>query len=240
MPLIRIDTLPPGGFPYKNPGTGKDFPGMTAFGHQVEAIVKYRRGNNLPGADAQTAASDLDSYTCQRLGNDPRFCSDPNSQKKTSSLSTADVPDVPHAGVVANLLAGAATIREAWLGEGRDPVDPVLAQRRSDICTQECVADPLINREHSHNQQGKFFERVKAVVGQAILEQRRIKTGLGLVVNGEEKLNTCDICGCHLPLKVWTPMDVIMKRLKEPLENFPPHCWMRKENTQPTTNPTTT
>lgn len=237
MPLKTITTLPPGGFPYVQPGTGMKFNGMVPFNQQVGAILGHRRGNNLPGADSQTVATDLDAYTCQRLGNDPRFCID-LTQKKTSS-NPPQVPDAPHAGAVASLLAGARVIKDAWLGEGREPVDAVLAQRRADTCVKECSADPQTDKEHSHNRIGGFFNKVKAVVAQAVLEQRRIKTRLGLKVEGEDKLGTCDICGCNNELRVWTPMETILEHAVVPLENYPKHCFMRIENQKPTT-PTTT
>jgi hypothetical protein len=227
MPLKTITTLPPGGFPYKQKEMTKERPWQGPFQNQVAWIVDFRRGNNLPGADAQTAASDLDAYTCQRLGNDPRFCIDP-SQKKTLSQSS-ELPVVPPAGLVASTVAGLRAIKDAWVGEGKEPVEQALAQHRADICVKECSDDPQTNKEHSHNRIGGFFNKVKAVVAQAILEQRREKLNLGLKVEGEDKLGTCDICGCNSELKVWTPLDTIFARAVEPPEAFPKHCWYRQE-----------
>lgn len=77
--LIAFTPFPTGSFPYKEVHDGKiyEFPDVGLDIHeQSRAIAKFRRVNNFPRASYTEALDDLNIYTCQRLGCDPRFCSD--------------------------------------------------------------------------------------------------------------------------------------------------------------------
>lgn len=79
MKLITWTPFPPNGFSYIQNWKGVDytFPdvGLDVLG-QSNVILKFRKANGVPGADLDTVISDLSIYTCARLGNSPRFCSD--------------------------------------------------------------------------------------------------------------------------------------------------------------------
>jgi hypothetical protein len=43
-------------------------------------------------------------------------------------------------------------------------------------------------------------------------------------------LGMCRVCGCCLPLKVWTPAAVLKRHVTpKQLNNAPSFCWMRRE-----------
>lgn len=111
----------------------------------------------------------------------------------------------------------AADILLDWLGDGGAPVDAELADERSKVC-EPCP---------QNNASGDWIS--KAVSGR-ILKHLRVKHELGLSVANESKIGTCNECGCHLPLKVWTPLKHISENTStEELKAFPAHCWIRKE-----------
>lgn len=107
-----------------------------------------------------------------------------------------------------------ARIIKSWLGEGGETVPQEEADRRAAIC----IACPL-------NKKAVVME---AVVGNAIKEVLQIQQQLLLHVKGEERLKTCKACDCPLKVKVWVPMEVIMRGIdEEELLKFDPACWIR-------------
>lgn len=78
MPLLTTKESPPGGWIYiQKDAAGKDFKKLRTHGTYsgfVREILTLRQANNLPGADEATVDTDLQAYTCFRLGNDPRYC----------------------------------------------------------------------------------------------------------------------------------------------------------------------
>jgi hypothetical protein len=71
--ITYMNVLPPGGYPYKQPGTGMEFDGNTPFKSQVYQIRAHRVGNNLPRQTFEEVAQDLVDFTCDRV---PGVCSD--------------------------------------------------------------------------------------------------------------------------------------------------------------------
>lgn len=117
---------------------------------------------------------------------------------------------------VKHMADGAMVIRE-WLGEGGIAVSPEQAQARATTC----IGCP-------HNMPGN---PITDVVAKAIRRHLEIKNrGLKLRVNGESSLAECDLCGCQLRLKIWTPIEVIRKRMnKGEAKKLPEFCWQITE-----------
>jgi len=78
MKLFQFTPFPPGSYPYsqvwkgieyKFPDVGLDIQGQT------QIILKFRRANGIPRATFDETLEDLNVFTCQRLGNDSRWCS---------------------------------------------------------------------------------------------------------------------------------------------------------------------
>lgn len=75
--LIKFSPHPPGEFPYKQSVDGKviSWPGDGFdIKQQAQRISKFRKANNLPRSSIPEVVEDLDLYTCQRLGNSPKWC----------------------------------------------------------------------------------------------------------------------------------------------------------------------
>jgi hypothetical protein len=225
MALNNRNSLPPGGFPYVQKETKYRFDGMVPFEMQVGLIIDHRKANGIKPDDREAVANELDNYTCDRLGGDPEWCDGIKKNwlsVKASSLRAA----AGHAVEAGEQVIHGAQILKDWLGDGGQPVSATLAQTRADTCNSigpKGTACPKNKAAH-------FFSKITAEMAGVIHRQRQTKTGLGMKVHGEEKLGTCEVCGCHLPLAVHVPIDVIAGRMPEgELDKYPKKCWKRTE-----------
>lgn len=221
MNLLTFKKLPPGGWilPQKfADGTTRKLEFMGPFADAIRDIRQLRLENNILPNDVDSIASELEQYTVQRLGGDPKWCT---SQKKTLWQNVHALPS--HVRDLAKHAVAAgrgATILSDWLGDGMQPVENRLAENRARVC----LSCPLNVESHGAS---KWTDKIAA----AILDQRRAKTERGLKVPHEELLFTCQECLCHLPLKVWVPLETILGRTDQiALDKFPDHCWMRTES----------
>jgi len=112
----------------------------------------------------------------------------------------------------ASQLAHGFEVLKEWLGEGGQVVDQDTAQHRANICLK-CP----------HNITG--FP-VASVVAKAIKLHLSVKNKVGLRVDGEKQLHTCDLCGCVLRLLIWEGQSRVSGHLTE-LEKTksPSYCW---------------
>lgn len=74
--LISHEKCPPGQFWYRQsfPGGVKQWgatPEMRALGRKVSS---FRTANGLPRSSFAESLADVDAFTCERLGNHPRYC----------------------------------------------------------------------------------------------------------------------------------------------------------------------
>jgi hypothetical protein len=108
-------------------------------------------------------------------------------------------------------------------GFGVNPPSQAVAQARSDICTGRLsgVACPA-------NFLGGWA--VTTAIAQAIHAQRQKKLELKLVVEGEERLGTCEACRCWLPLKVWFDESTILNHttdtILDKMRTANQQCWV--------------
>jgi hypothetical protein len=104
------------------------------------------------------------------------------------------------------------TMRE-WLGEGGHPVHATVSQNRAEMCFL-CP----------HNQTAPM-ELPASILNRHFQAKGRMK----LSVHGEEKLRTCELCNCHLPLKVHVPQAFIRQyqreEVRERIKAGKPECW---------------
>lgn len=100
MKLIRTTgPMPPGGYPFTDPRTGLRFHGMEGqFDLQVRRIIAHRLANPTvyPQSDPkwlsiEYVAGELSDYTCQRLGNNPKFCGDGSIKSNSKTFAVAGV-----------------------------------------------------------------------------------------------------------------------------------------------------
>lgn len=116
---------------------------------------------------------------------------------------------------------GAATLFN-WLGEGMSPADEFAARHRASIC----LTCPK-------NKPGNWWERMKDKVANAIRRQMEIKHKLDLAVPNEDRLGTCTVCGCCIPLMVWCPEETLRSHAMETASHYPNHCWKKRILNEP-------
>jgi hypothetical protein len=212
---------PPQGWIFYQPQTKWSAPTPIAstFDQTVILIIKHRLANpavvvkNNLATDVVSVGNELEAFTRARLGiapmSSPKMPAPPSQPQMSGAVSA----------VVANvkkLAAGAALLME-WDSSGLAPVAKDLAEKRAGICS-DC---PM-------NAKGKslsdFF-----TVPMADMTRRRFERleAMNLTTSFDEKLSTCQACLCPLRLKVWTPMELIAKRLKpEQRAELDPRCWI--------------
>jgi hypothetical protein len=73
--LLSHDNCPPGEFRYDQEFNGrfKKFGPTPLMGELAARVANFRAGNKLPRATQMEALEDIDLFTCQRLGNSPRW-----------------------------------------------------------------------------------------------------------------------------------------------------------------------
>lgn len=106
---------------------------------------------------------------------------------------------------------GAVSLVE-WVGDKGEVVEQWKAEERARIC-RRCVK----------NQPGGLI--TEAIAG-AIKRHLEVKNELGLHVEQEQDLLSCNVCDCPLKTLVWIPRDVLERRMtSEERKESPPHCW---------------
>lgn len=75
--LISHSRCPPGEFYYvQTEGLPHTFVSTPLIRELAKTVVEFRKGNSLPRASLGDVLSDIDAFTCARLGNDPRWVYD--------------------------------------------------------------------------------------------------------------------------------------------------------------------
>jgi hypothetical protein len=225
MPLNTTTELPPGGWLYSQPladGSARAFKGMMPFGQFCSMVLAFRQANSLPGATGNQVMDDVDNFTCQRLGDDPRWC-----QKKTATSYPARLANLAKDAVHAATLysSGVKTLYD-WGDEGFKPVGQEEAQSRSDVCTGRTTGHSCpYNQGAAFPLTGPVAEVIKAHVEK--------KNRLKLSVLGEDELHACRICRCDMKLKVWVPIELIKAQMtKQVLNDFKTlyeNCWINEK-----------
>lgn len=192
------------------------------FNQVVDLIIAHRRAN--PGTelvtDYKAIELELEQYTCTRLNHDPNWVVMVDAtmnvpvKKKPFERARAVVAQV--AERAGSLVTFSETLLD-WLGAGQKPVPKKEAYRRAEICSR-CTKNRPGNK-------------LTQAVANAIREQTAARAKMQLAVPNEQDLKTCSACGCHLPLKVWVPLNHILENTEEAtLHNLHPDCWMLPEN----------
>lgn len=224
MPLKSTKVLPPGGWIFEQKESGWKLRSMSPFRDAVQQIMLHRTANKYPRSSAEDAASDLENYTCQRLGNDPNFC--------TSDVKKNDHPFQAAATHLRNLagravgslsmLANGESVLRDWVGDGMIPVPLEQAQSRANTCA-DCI----------FNQEKVPLAFISGPIAEIIHAQLKKKSEMGVLVNNEDALRNCAICGCVLKLKVHVPLRHILEGTPDAMiDKFRQqanHCWLVRE-----------
>lgn len=74
--LKNHNDCPPGEFRYEQTLNGilKKFGPSPIIRQVAQTVVDFRKGNQLPGATFEEALQDVDTWNCQRIGNNERWC----------------------------------------------------------------------------------------------------------------------------------------------------------------------
>lgn len=190
---------------------------MVGFAASVDAIRKHRLANPAITAkhklstDPVAIGDELEAYTRARLGIPavaPVFFS-----AQTSRLPSRVVAVAAH---IKRAAAGTAVVLD-WLTSGGKPVAQELANARAKVC----VACPM-------NAPGDWYTTAPAELIRTTLSAR---SDLKLETPYDDKLKSCEVCRCLLPLKIWCPLDHILKGTKpEIMDEFPAACWIARKD----------
>lgn len=112
------------------------------------------------------------------------------------------------------MFRGEETVRE-WLGDKCETVHTDHAAVRA----RTCMHCPL----HDYPAKG-----IPASMGRLIVTGTMLLNRANLKI--EEKVGSCSVCDCYLPLKVWMKPKVIFNHM-EPgeIDDFPLNCWLVRE-----------
>lgn len=240
MPLRLHNAIPPGGYVYEQRGLDgaviKRFSTTTMpFAQFAREIQKMRVANNLPNSTMQETMKEVDEAQCERLNFNPEWCLkkkggfSPSRLFKTASaavrLAASKFRPLENLSAIKN---GTQTLLD-WNDDGFVPVDAATAQARSDVCTGRISGNPCPFNERKTID----FTSPAAAAIKSYIEK---KHKMNLAVDGETELHVCMICLCHLPLKVWTPLDTLLGRMDAAmLDKFKtqmPSCWILNEKPQ--------
>lgn len=201
------------------------FPSMDTL---TRAVISHREGNPWLGqkhgwsTEYQDVAKEMRDYNariCLEHGWTNFILTDENVpaevpviQKKTPSLAEA-------AAGVKRVAAGIGVFID-WVGEGAVPVAVEVAERRAGICAT-CP----------QNNGGDFKAYFTQPIADKIKKQLEIKTDLELKTSYDPKLTVCSACDCPLQLKVFVPLQHILKYTSEEVKaRLDKRCWITAES----------
>lgn len=219
---ISKDKFPSnGGWKFRQPqfGAWTNPMAMVGFDASVKEIIKVRERNlaitrkHGLSTSYPVVSEELLKYNAMIRGipiqGSPSFFQ--QSSSRLPARVVAAVADIKRAA------QGTAVVLD-WLQSGGPPVAQDLANKRAAVC----VACP-------RNVPGHWYTEAPAEIIKASLEARK---DLSLATPHDASLKSCDVCKCLMRLKVWTPLDFIVKNTRpEVLGEFPPHCWIAKRDT---------
>lgn len=218
----------PNGFSFLVPETNWDsrkvlpkFPSLTVL---TNALIQHRLGNvhlvkkHGWATDYKTVADEVADYNaqiCVAHGWTDFIVSDAPIERPPPS---PDGPQGLGAHFAANIkrTGSGMMLMKDWLGAGLKPVEKELAEKRASIC----VVCPL-------NQPSNLMQRMDAVVARKIKTLMEIKNDLDLKTSFDSQLKTCSACDCLNELKIWTPLDLILKNTSaDVMGKLDAKCWV--------------
>jgi hypothetical protein len=226
--LANRNNFIPGGFKFIQPEMSNNELGdtSTSFDVLVQKVIELRRANpaltkkNNLSLDFATVANEVDAYNsqiCIAHGWTDFVVGGPGGPFLPASRSPLLSRLADAAGSVNRVAAGVRTLLD-WLGSGGRPVDTAEAESRAAIC----VTCPL-------NKPGNFLSYFTAPVAKEIGLQLEMKNKLSLKTSKDNKLHICTGCDCPLQMKLWTPMEHILKfTTEETKKRLDARCWILK------------
>lgn len=123
------------------------------------------------------------------------------------------------AGKLRNVVAG-LELNVEWLGSGEAAVPIQHAEKRATICAN-CP----------ENGKGGLLDYFTVPAAAAINKALEKRLKMKLSTSRDDELKTCKVCLCPLKLKVFSPIDLILKKMPEQVMfALPGHCWILLES----------
>lgn len=215
--------FPPGSFQFLQPQTGWSAT-AGSFDSVVRQVIGHRAGNraitkqyNL-ATDYDPVANEVDEFNAARClshGWDGFIINAP-AQSFRQPTPFKKLQNV--VGGAKRVVAGVKAVA-LWLGDGLKPVEASTANGRASICAV-CP----------QNGDPNFIERLSAEGAAEIKTMMAIKHDLTLTTPFDAKLHTCKACSCHLPLKVFAPLDYVTKTMSAATrQGLDQRCWILLE-----------
>lgn len=194
---------PPDGFWYKQPETAREFE-LGSLYETVEAVMVHRQINGLPRLTHEEVDEDVQDQICKRVGH--QWCRNMKAEQWGFRLGWDDIK------------AGTKTLAAEALRvvQGQEPWCPQAeAERRAAICVK-CFA----NRRGGGCMSCGFMDLVREVISHTCAE---VQTSV------DDRLNSCECCGCLLRCKVHYPAEVLKSSMSDRQRDAYadiPECWM--------------
>jgi|KBSMisStaDraftv2_1062788.scaffolds.fasta_scaffold01511_27 hypothetical protein len=222
MRLRDRNKFPPGGFRFYVPETRWSIQPWVSFDVAVQQIIQHRQANPFLtqskgwSTDPGIVADELDAFNaavCEQMrwmdfigeGGGPAGPPKAMSHQSPSSRS-------------AQVVAGVKTIA-AWELAGGNVVDRALANARAKTCSA-CIK----------NESGDLLSFFTEQAARLIKLQLETKNNMKLSTDFDPLLGVCSACGCVNKLKVWAPLDIILKEMKpETKAALAANCWVLNE-----------
>ena len=116
-----------------------------------------------------------------------------------------------------NIFAGIGLWLE-WFG--KSPVKPELAAHRASVCARCPLNEPS----------GNLAQRFSEATAKELLSIFSSLQHQKLQTPHDDKLGVCSACDCPMKAKVWSPIKIIMKHLREEsFEKLHADCWILPE-----------
>lgn len=203
--LPNHDTVPPGGWRYLVPETGKIVKGPSMM-DLIRAVRDHMHGNGY--TMPHDIAVKIEDYMCEQM---PNYCGNVGF-RSVPSKTNADPKNPYH--TFHHLMQCLKTLISHRAG-GRQSITPQIATTRAQDCVG-CVNNVKITECSTCN---------------STLAKRTVQKLAGSgVTEFDSQLQACAICHCDNRAKVWTSHDAIWKHMPQAQKDkLPENCWIFKE-----------
>lgn len=202
--LHNLNVVPPGGFKFFCPHTGKWSESFTCVRDLMNHIRKFYEANNWDDAPAE---EDVLDELCRllELHGDDTFCEGSQPQPKDGKIK-----------VSIKALAQGTKVYADWI-KSSQKVSVVEAERRASICVQ-CPWNVTSNECKSC----RGLSRFAVMVG----DMAKFVGGLP-ETSLDKRLHTCLVCLCANKIKVFCPLDIILANITEDQKSkLWERCWI--------------
>lgn len=203
--------FPPGGWQFVQSQTGWRLPTPTSstFDQSVILIIKHRLANPAVmlkhhlSADPTEVGNELEAFTRTRLRIPAVLPPEPMLPKTQPLRAGAQSVGAGVVEEARRAIIGIGVLRD-WLGDGMKPVATELAESRAARCA-DCP----------QNEDANWIQKLEGAAAEGIRNSLEARRQLSLRTSKDAELKACQVCNCHLQLKVWVPEKYILARTPE-------------------------